>query len=167
MKKGILLEGEYYRSRKIESLLSAAVVIGSIILAALFMIFCLCFCAFASSDSEICAAIYQAEGGSKTKYPYGIRSVNCETKEECKAICERTVRRSRARLAKNRRDDTHLIDELQKRYCPIGADNDPNGLNHHWEKNVIFYLAKGRSNNVKRSNGICRGKRGARCSRKG
>jgi hypothetical protein len=25
---------------------------------------------------------------------------------------------------------------LGKRYCPIGADNDPNGLNKHWIPNV-------------------------------
>jgi len=28
------------------------------------------------------------------------------------------------------------ISQIQKKYCPIGADNDPNGLNHHWYKGV-------------------------------
>tara|TARA_Y100000401_G_scaffold110616_1_gene107993 strand:+ start:486 stop:974 length:489 start_codon:yes stop_codon:yes gene_type:complete len=31
---------------------------------------------------------------------------------------------------------------LGKRYCPVGADNDPNGLNKHWIKNVRKLYAK-------------------------
>ena len=31
---------------------------------------------------------------------------------------------------------------LAKRYCPIGAGNDPQGLNRHWERNVRWWTAK-------------------------
>lgn len=31
---------------------------------------------------------------------------------------------------------------LGKRYCPVGADNDPTGLNQHWIKNVRKLYAK-------------------------
>lgn len=29
-----------------------------------------------------------------------------------------------------------------ERWAPIGADNDPNGLNNHWHDNASFYMAK-------------------------
>lgn len=32
------------------------------------------------------------------------------------------------------------LEKIQKKYCPIGASNDPNGLNNYWLKNTtIFY----------------------------
>jgi len=35
-----------------------------------------------------------------------------------------------------------FIDHLARRYCPVGADNDPNGLNVNWPKNVKSFYAK-------------------------
>lgn len=32
------------------------------------------------------------------------------------------------------------IEFLASRYCPIGADNDPQGLNKNWVKNVKYFL---------------------------
>jgi hypothetical protein len=33
-------------------------------------------------------------------------------------------------------ENTDFITFLGNRYCPVGADNDPNGLNKHWIPNV-------------------------------
>lgn len=35
-----------------------------------------------------------------------------------------------------------FVSFLSKRYCPIGADNDPNGLNRHWRKNVSHWCRR-------------------------
>lgn len=35
-----------------------------------------------------------------------------------------------------------FISHLQKRYCPVGVENDPTGLNKNWEKNVRFFYEK-------------------------
>ena len=35
-----------------------------------------------------------------------------------------------------------FITFLGKRYCPVGAENDPNGLNRHWIRNVRHWAAK-------------------------
>tara|TARA_Y100000034_G_scaffold53622_1_gene65808 strand:- start:90 stop:692 length:603 start_codon:yes stop_codon:yes gene_type:complete len=34
-------------------------------------------------------------------------------------------------------ENVDFITFLGNRYCPVGADNDPNGLNKHWIPNVI------------------------------
>lgn len=46
-----------------------------------------------------------------------------------------TVVKNYARWQKSGSKDT-FIGFLSKVYCPIGADNDPNGLNEHWRGNV-------------------------------
>ena len=94
------------------------------------------------SDAEYCQAIFLAEGGEKTKYPYGIRSVTCETKKECKEVCIRTVRNNRKRFAKNRKGFNDYISYLGSRYAPLQSDNDPQGLNRHWIRNVRYFLEK-------------------------
>lgn len=32
------------------------------------------------------------------------------------------------------------VAEIQKKYCPVGADNDPTGLNVHWRDGVTKFL---------------------------
>jgi hypothetical protein len=56
--------------------------------------------AHAYSDTEISQAIYQAEGGSLTKYPFGIRSVKCDGYYDCERICLNTIHNNRIRFAK-------------------------------------------------------------------
>jgi len=39
--------------------------------------------------------------------------------------------------------EAHLfIEFLGSKYCPVGAENDPNGLNKHWIKNVTYWYEK-------------------------
>ena len=42
--------------------------------------------------SKMCEAIYRSEGGDRTNYPYGIKSVSCKTKDECRLKCLESVR---------------------------------------------------------------------------
>ncbi len=80
-------------------------------------------------------AIYKAEGGARAKKPFGILSVKCEGKEHCGRICRNTIRNNLKRWDKAGRKEPYL-EFLAKRYAPIGAENDQNGLNRNWLKNV-------------------------------
>lgn len=93
--------------------------------------------AFAYTDEQIVNAIYKAEGGADAQYLYGIRSIKCSGDTECRKICSNTVRNNRKRFADyGHKDYPDFISFLASRYCPIGASNDPKGLNKNWEKNV-------------------------------
>lgn len=87
-------------------------------------------------------AIYLAEGGESTRYPFGILSVSCEGYKECRRICYNTVRNNVGRFEKQSKYDNYL-EFLASRYAPIGAENDPTGLNVNWIKNVRYFLNNG------------------------
>jgi len=89
------------------------------------------------TDEQIADAIYFAEGGAKTNHPYGILAHYKSTTP--RQACINTIRHARKDFDGN--GDFLLF--LQKRYCPIGAKNDPRGLNVNWLKNVKYYLKKG------------------------
>jgi hypothetical protein len=90
------------------------------------------------SDEQIVNAIRKAEG----TWTYGIKSVKCETEKECRKICANTVRNNRKRFhSQNKHKE--FIGYLAHRYCPVGASNDPKGLNKNWEKNVRYFLKRG------------------------
>lgn len=72
------------------------------------------------SDSQIADAIYRAEGGANTKYPYGIRSIDTHGDTAyARQICLNTIRNNRARW--DGRGD--YVDFLAGRYCPIDKHN--------------------------------------------
>ena len=90
-------------------------------------------------------AIFLAEGGERAEYPYGIRSIKCSTKSECRRICYNTVRNNRDRF---RRQKVYkdFLSFLGSRYCPTtGNALSPmeSKLNKNWQKNVRYFLAKG------------------------
>ena len=93
------------------------------------------------TDEEIANAIYKAEGGDKATYLYGIRSVKYDTPEEARRVCLNTIRNQRRRHANHDCGLTYL-ECLANRYCPVGASNDPKGLNKNWLKNVRYFLNK-------------------------
>ena len=103
------------------------------------------FCpAWAYSDEQIVRAIYLAEGGEKTKYPFGIRSVKCDGYKDCEKVCYNTVKNNRKRYKEYwHKSYPDFLSFLASRYCPIGAENDPTNLNRHWIKNVRFFLERG------------------------
>lgn len=102
--------------------------------------------AHAYTDEQVVNAIYKAEGGKNAQYPYGIRSVNCETKEKCREICLRTVRNNSKRyLQYGFRRYSNFIAFLANRYCPTRGSNLSKAemrLNGNWVKNVTYFLRK-------------------------
>jgi hypothetical protein len=80
-------------------------------------------------------AIYRAEGGANTRYPYGIKSVSCVGPAACRAVCIRTIKNNVKRWRKAGQHEPYLT-FLWHRYCPPAA----HALNKHWLKNVKFYL---------------------------
>lgn len=88
----------------------------------------------AYTDEQLADAIKLAEN-SKT-HPFGILAHYKHTTP--RQACLNTI-------AHARRDWTgtgDFLEFLSKRYAPIGAKNDPRGLNRNWLKNVRFYLRK-------------------------
>ena len=99
---------------------------------------------FAYTDVQIADAIYLAEGGAKAKVPYGILSVKVKDEAEARQVCLNTIRNNRKRYADyGHKQYATYLEFLASRYCPIGAGNDPKGLNQNWLKNVKYFLEKG------------------------
>ena len=99
-------------------------------------------------SEEIANAIYRAEGGSKTEHPYGILSVKCKGKEECRKICLNTIENTFTRWQAEG-SSVDFLSYLANRYCPtIGPKltKSERKLNKFWLKNVKFYLTKGERN---------------------
>jgi hypothetical protein len=91
--------------------------------------------------NKVVDAIYLAEGGSKAKVPYGILSVKVSSKEEARKVCYNTVRNNWKRWENSGNPGTYL-EFLASRYAPVGAKNDPTGLNRNWIKNVSYFLGR-------------------------
>ena len=89
--------------------------------------------------APIVSAIRYAENGSKGR-EYGILHPRVKPTYRSQAgWCAKTVQNNYDRWIKaGRKGD--FISFLGSRYCPIGADNDPNGLNAHWIHNVTHYV---------------------------
>jgi hypothetical protein len=86
-----------------------------------------------STVKIISNAIYLAEGGDKTRHPYGVESVKVKNKEEARRVCENTIRNNYKRwMLKG--SPGKFLDFLGDRYCP------PKGLfgtnNKNWKRNV-------------------------------
>ncbi len=83
------------------------------------------------NTNKIADAIYRAEGGEKTKYPYGISvmksGIRTRSVEDARRICINTINHAyKDWLSAGHQGD--FIDFLSKRYCPE---------NHTiWAKNV-------------------------------
>jgi hypothetical protein len=90
------------------------------------------------STEKIVRAIYIAEGGHLTRYPYGIKSVKVRNAQEAYTVCVRTVENARTDWGTHGRfRHKCFITYLGMRYCPPGVD--PVG-NRNWVKNVKYWL---------------------------
>lgn len=78
-------------------------------------------------------AIYWAEGGPNTRHPYGILAKYKTTTP--RQACINTIRSKHREWVKLGSKGDYIA-YLQSRYAPIGAYNDPTGLNRNWLKNV-------------------------------
>jgi hypothetical protein len=88
--------------------------------------------------APIVAAIRYAENGGKGR-EYGILHPRVKPTYRSQAgWCAATVQKSwdRWKKAGGKGD---FIDHLGDRYFPVGADNDPTGLNRHWKRNVRHF----------------------------
>lgn len=101
----------------------------------LYIVFMASAC-YAYTNGEIADAIYLAEGGVKTRHPYGILTKYKTTTP--RQACLNTIAHARRDWDGN----GDFIEFLGSRYAPIGADNDPTGLNKNWVGNVKFFLNK-------------------------
>lgn len=91
------------------------------------------------TNEEIAEAIFQSEGGYKTNYPYGIKSVYCNGIQECKQICLNTIQANRIRYAEyGYKTHKTYLGFLQSRYCPSSIRGCEN-----WLPNVQYFLKKG------------------------
>jgi hypothetical protein len=86
------------------------------------------------SDEAIANAIYLAEGGNKTRYPYGIRSVQCEGKQDCRRVCLNSIRNAKKRWVKANKPEDFIV-FMGRRYSP------PH-INPNWVKLVKYFLNK-------------------------
>ncbi len=78
-------------------------------------------------------SIYKIEGGSNTKWPFGIKSINTNgNKEKSRAICTNTVKNNYIRWQNAGKTNEFLL-FLCNVYCP--ASVDPKG-NSNWFKNI-------------------------------
>lgn len=83
--------------------------------------------------TKLVNAIYKAEGGAKTRHPYGILTKYKHTTP--RQACFNTVRNTYKRWERAGRPGDY-ISFLGARYAPVGAKNDPTGLNRNWVRNV-------------------------------
>ncbi|MDO8611121.1 MAG: hypothetical protein Q7R95_11400 [bacterium] len=88
---------------------------------------------------KIVKSIYIIEGKNKTKYPFGIKSIETNGNyEKSKRICEKTVENNWIRWQKLGKTND-FIEFLGNRYCPQSADKQGN---INWIKNLKYYLNK-------------------------
>ena len=107
----------------------------------LFMLYALYSIAYADNAptvnvERLANAIYKAEGGNKTKHPYGILAKYKHTTP--RQACINTIKSALKRYTKQGAKGDFIV-FLGKTYCPVGASNDPWGLNKNWVKNVKHY----------------------------
>jgi len=89
---------------------------------------------------KLATAIYYAEGGAKTHFPYGIKSIpTYGNKEYARKICINTIRNNIKRFAKQNKY-TDFLEFLGSRYCPITIKSEYY-LNKNWVSNVrrLYY----------------------------
>ena len=89
----------------------------------------------------IVAAIRYSENGGKGR-EYGIIHKRCpKTYRDQAGWCAATVQKDYDRWIKAGSKGRFLV-YLGAKYCPVGAKNDPNGLNKYWVKNVTKFSKK-------------------------
>jgi len=82
-------------------------------------------------------AIGRAENGRPGR-EFGVLYKNANTFRQQAGQCAATVQKNWDRWNNGTKDVPFLV-FLRNRYCPVGAENDPQGLNNNWLKNVTFF----------------------------
>ena len=96
------------------------------------------------TNNDYVQAIFWAEGGYHTQFPYGIRSIKCSSISSCRNICLTTVKHNRKRYAKyGYKCYPRFIIYLASRFAPMSGAHltiSERHLNGNWIRNVLFYL---------------------------
>lgn len=86
---------------------------------------------------KIADAIYVIEGGSKTKYPYGIKSIKTRgNKVKARKICINTIKNTHKRWLEENKPIA-FVDYLADRYCPPSVDSVGN---QRWKVNIRKFV---------------------------
>jgi len=85
------------------------------------------------TPEQVVQAIYQTEGGSHTRYPYGIKSIKTNNPRQ---VCENTVKHA-LHDYKLHSIDRGFIYFLANRYCPPSCDSVGN---RNWKVNMVRIL---------------------------
>lgn len=100
------------------------------------------------TDDEFADAIFEAEGGEKAKYLYGIMSVRYKGEADARRICLNTIRDNRKRYAEyGHKEYPTFLEFLASRYAPTrgkGMTKYAKKLNKNWLRNVRYFLKKDR-----------------------
>ena len=89
----------------------------------------------APNPERLADAIYIAEGGKKAKTPFGICSQPVKGYAHARRVCLASIRKNVARWeAAGKPGD--FVSFMGRRWAPVGASNDPRGLNRQWPDNV-------------------------------
>ncbi len=87
------------------------------------------------TDNQIANAIYYAEGGIKTRHPYGIKSINTYgNKDYARKICLQSIQNAKKRWLKAGMPEDFIV-FMGRRYSP------PN-INPNWVKLVKYFLKR-------------------------
>ncbi|MCE5184999.1 MAG: hypothetical protein LLF76_02615 [Planctomycetaceae bacterium] len=89
-------------------------------------------------DFIILLAIRKAENGGPGK-EFGVMNPKAHNLDTQAGWAAATIVKNRKRWKCTNRKDS-FIEFLGKRYAPVGANNDPKGLNRHWVKNVTRWV---------------------------
>jgi len=119
---------------------SAFILIGSILLCGVLLLFAKPARAEVINIDRLANSIYMAEGGAKTRHPYGILKKYKTTTP--RQACINTIKSALKRYEKSDKS-LDFISFLGKTYCPVGASNDPSGLNRNWVSNVRYFYERG------------------------
>jgi hypothetical protein len=90
-----------------------------------------------TEDWYILLAIRKAEAGASGR-EFGIMDARADNLDKQAGWCAASIRKNRERW-----DGTgDFVEFMGRRYCPVNADNDPDGLNVNWVGNVNYWKDK-------------------------
>lgn len=113
-----------------------------VVLTLLFAFAGACHAKEAIDIERLANAIYKAEGGAKTRHPYGILAHYKHTTP--RQACINTIKSGLNRFAKSKECDFILF--LSKTYCPTQGNSLTfleKKYNIYWVKNVKYFYNKG------------------------
>ncbi len=95
----------------------------------------------AQNANKLADFIYLVEGGSKTKYPYGIKSIDTGGNIKfARQICLNSIKNNYIRWEKAGKPGD-FIQFMGNRWCPVESDKIGN---KNWIKNMNWYLKQNR-----------------------